>query len=635
MRCNPRAVRHIPRGVRALDFSRQSFDISRLRGEGLTWFYLLHLNLTRCGVKNMTVFLGEDANHVFMSLRVLDLRFNRIRHVPDITLPRLLELYLDKNPIIQVDIKIELTHLILPRGKFGDTLGWNNHTFLKMVYNLDVSQNDIQELILANASTLKTPPYFSFMIKANLSHNKFSDLTYFFKLCRDMEMIDVSYNRITDLSFHTFNGMRKLRRVYMRSNRIGDLKNTDFAACDYLEELDLGQNKICNIQNKTLFPLIDLRKIWLDSNCLKTLDPATFSKVKYVNVLNLSNNQLKKVDVRTFSDLNYLQIINVSHNFMAFPGGGIFVNQSMLYMLDLRGNNLNLTFDMYRGIGTMDILYVDSFSYCCPLNSKDVCKAPEEIFSSCSNLIDNGFLSVCIWFTSVFSVVGNTIALAFRSRQRNILKHTYDILVTQLSLSDFITGLYLLIIGIYDLMSRGGYGYEDAYWRNSTTCTIAGAMATFSAVASTFFILGITFDRLIVLRYPHTSPGFRRKGIVLFSIFTWIFSAMCGAIPTFETLRYYFPKNFYSRSSVCISMPLTKLTLFLQGWEYTVGIFVALSTVVYLAVCIGQILIFAEIRSSGIKGMDVKKEREIAVAKTLSTVVVSDTLCWVPISIFW
>ena len=176
------------------------------------------------------------------------------------------------------------------------------------------------------------------------------------------------------------------------------------------------------------------------------------------------------------------------------------------------------------------------------------------------------------------------------------------------------------------------YGHMDADWRNSRSCTLAGVLVTWSSIASTLFIFAITCDRLLVLKYPFSNDKNRRYVACLASVFIWIFALLAGTVPLF--VGQYFPNNFYSRSSVCISIPLTTTTLKLAGWEYTVALFIGLNMFIYLLICIGQIMIFVQIKLSGMKQVDTKAKREITVAKTLSAVVISDTLCWIPITIF-
>ena len=85
---------------------------------------------------------------------------------------------------------------------------------------------------------------------------------------------------------------------------------------------------------------------------------------------------------------------------------------------------------------------------------------------------------------------------------------------------------------------------------------------------------------------------------------------------------------------MCISLPLTQITLQSKAWEYSVALFIVFNLLVYCSVVVGQVAIFQQIRKNSSCIQDVKrKKREVAVAKSLSFVVVSDTLCWLPVAV--
>jgi hypothetical protein len=98
---------------------------------------------------------------------------------------------------------------------------------------------------------------------------------------------------------------------------------------------------------------------------------------------------------------------------------------------------------------------------------------------------------------------------------------------------------------------------------------------------------------------------------------------MCAVFP----LSAY--PDFYSRSTVCISLPLTSERV--QGWEYSTFIFIGFNLLVFMAVVLGQIMIYVEVKRMGNAVMNDTKKREVAVIQSLSYVVLSDTLCWIPI----
>ena len=142
---------------------------------------------------------------------------------------------------------------------------------------------------------------------------------------------------------------------------------------------------------------------------------------------------------------------------------------------------------------------------------------------------------------------------------------------------------------------------------------------------STFIFL-ITIERYMALKRPFSRGFFRsRKVVILISTFAWFIALMFSFVP----LTTY--KDFYSRSTVCISLPLT--TKKVSGWEYSTFLFIGFNLIILLAVIIGQLLIYIEVKRIGQAIQRDNTKREIAVFKSLSYVVLSDTFCWIPIII--
>ena len=629
-KCDPSAAPYITFKVQGLDFStHHPLDMTIF--EKNSWPSLIYLNLSFCEISNLTIFTKQ---HGFHFLRVLDLQYNQIQYIPDMPIRSLDEIYLEGNPIIRIYLTNSLKILTVRRIHIIE-LNWNEDDFLLNVAKLDASFNAIKTMKSTNISNCREKRSYSSLEGLNLSYNSITDIDNFFTVCKYLHNLDISYNQIENISFSSFNGLGSLTHLSLRGNRLKEIRHEAFSNLENLKELDLGHNTISVIDNDSFFSLRGLETLLLDGNNLVYISNTLFSNLNSLSWLSLANNNIRGICLKAFSNVKSLQILNVSSNRLTLPESGIFSNQGLLTILDLRNNNLVLSTTMFRGLGNLEKLYVDSFTYCCSRPThvlSENCISPENIFSSCSNLINVGLLSVAIWFTSILSISGNIFALVYRSRSRNILNCSYDILVTELSISDLVTGIYLLIIAEFDTRSRGMYGYMDADWRNSTSCTLAGVLVTWSSISSTFFIFAITCDRLLVLKYPFSNDKIRRQVAGIASVFIWVVALLSGTVPLFA--GQYFPNNFYSRSSVCISIPLTSSTLKMAGWEYTVALFIGLNMLIYVLICIGQIMIFVQIKLSGMKQVDKKAEREITVAKTLSAVVISDTLCWIPIIIF-
>lgn len=178
---------------------------------------------------------------------------------------------------------------------------------------------------------------------------------------------------------------------------------------------------------------------------------------------------------------------------------------------------------------------------------------------------------------------------------------------------------------------RYRYIYVDDMWRKSNWCLTAGILSTVSSEASVLFVCLITLDRLLVIKYPFGTVRFEPKKAYLFCFVSWMVSLLIAVIPVLYT--DYFKNSFYSRSAVCIALPLTRDKP--PGWVYSVSIFVGLNFCTFVLVAFGQLSIFLELRKAtdGIKQTQKSRKRDLQVARNLIFVATTDFLCWFPIGL--
>lgn len=175
------------------------------------------------------------------------------------------------------------------------------------------------------------------------------------------------------------------------------------------------------------------------------------------------------------------------------------------------------------------------------------------------------------------------------------------------------------------------YIYVDDYWRHSVWCNVAGVLSTTSSEASVLFLCLITLDRLLVIKFPFGGVKITAKIAHACVVFAWLFSAFVALLPV--AYVDYFNNEFYSKSGVCIALPLTMDRP--SGWVYSLALFVCLNFVTFILIAVGQLSIFLEIRkSSGIaQSAATSRKRDLKVARNLLLVVATDFLCWFPIGV--
>ena len=260
---------------------------------------------------------------------------------------------------------------------------------------------------------------------------------------------------------------------------------------------------------------------------------------------------------------------------------------------------VRLNFSLYLSLSRFPFSSADNFAFCCMMGwdnlSPSRCVAPVDQFSSCKDLLKDQALRSFMWILGLSALLGNLFVIGVRVCRKNTIKtnRIQSTLITNLAVSDLLMGCYMIIIASADEHYRGHYALHSKTWRTSSLCRFAGFLSAFSSEVSVFIIMLISIDRVVNIVFPfHPSVKMTRKTATILLTFVWVFALFISLIPVMS-------KNigeFYSRSSVCLGLPLT--TDRTPGWGYSVGIFLALNLVCFLVTAVGYIAIFVTFRKS-------------------------------------
>ncbi|KAJ8301018.1 hypothetical protein KUTeg_022537 [Tegillarca granosa] len=390
--------------------------------------------------------------------------------------------------------------------------------------------------------------------------------------------------------------------------------------------------RIEKFARRTFKSFSGLRNLTISNTAIAHIEEKTFNGLKQLLILAITQNQLLvKISNRAFNPLKPLRKLSLSNNKLEMLAKGLLDKLVALEWLDLRGNNIKLTSNIFKFNKNLTYIFSDTSVFCCdtikPPSVTDAnCVAPKDEISSCKNLIENIALSILLWIFGVFALFGNATVCIYRfvtcRKQKN---ETFSIFVANLGVSDAIMGLYMLIIAAHDLSYKNKYVWKEYDWKNSALCTISGAIAYTSSEASVMFISLITIDRFLAIKYPIGGVRISIKSAHILTILSWIISIIMAVVPV-----TVYP-IFYSYSGVCIGLPLTNHEQ--QGWLYSVSIVLGFNFFLFIFIMFGQIAIFWKIHQSSRRVRSSQSGRDKAVAKMLLFVVVTNCFCWIPIGI--
>ena len=244
-----------------------------------------------------------------------------------------------------------------------------------------------------------------------------------------------------------------------------------------------------------------LGKLDLQGNKVSNLAEGIFSDLSNLYELILSYNQIPELTPGSFTGLSRLRRLDLSHNNIDVMRKTMFAALVSLRHLILEQNPLtDVSQDAFTLVPTLEILNTDAYKFCCIAPQAEQCTPEADEFSSCEDLMDNYALQVSIWVLGITAFVGNLFVVVWRVRTDRHKVSSFFII--NLGISDFMMGVYMLIIASIDVYYRGTYIIHADNWRASGLCQLAGILSMLSSEVSVFMLTAITVDRAITILFP-------------------------------------------------------------------------------------------------------------------------------------
>ena len=403
-----------------------------------------------------------------------------------------------------------------------------------------------------------------------------------------------------------------------------------------LRHLDLSDNKITTLDMHIFRELENLRVLILSSNDISVFSCAacTFDHM-FLQHVDLSKSQLHQFDTEAFANFSNLRHLNLSSSPIHTIGQAGFSQTPHLELLDMRDMPLaHFPRTMLKGLQGLRTVYAQNFKLCCKATLPDYfdlnkCFSPRDEISSCEELLRSNVYRFFLWIFASMSILGNAGSFVYRMRgKEHVSRVGFDLLVTNLSVSDLLMGVYLVIIGAADRLYQGNYIWHDKSWKSSVFCQIAGCLSLLSSEVSAFIICLITLDRLLVFRYPFSVVRFRRGSAKVACGIAWLMGLALAAIPLLPMTAHW---RFYGQTGICIPLPITRDIV--NGRTYSFAIMSILNLFLFVLIALGQVLIFLSVRHNSLAKNPTRQSRDITIARTLATIVLTDFLCWFPIGL--
>ncbi|KAK8759397.1 hypothetical protein V5799_002972 [Amblyomma americanum] len=289
-----------------------------------------------CIIATLNAFKVLHGSLLLPELRKLDLRYNGIEEVSETYLmgmPKLEHLLLSQNKIHHLSaVLFEKT-----RNLREVHIGKNRITQLNGIFD---GMHSLQTLFLRGDMIMDIRKLVSSRMPElkylNLEENSIDVVPVFASSNRNVKVLVLSRNRITNVDPGAFKALDRMIRVDLHRNNISYLDETLFATGSRLETINLAQNMLHSVigtfKNTRL-----LRKLNLSSNRITSITDC-FSGLRSLMELSLRDNLISHVVDYTFKENTGLLEIDLSRNNIQWVGRDAFKGLVTLLKLLLQRN---------------------------------------------------------------------------------------------------------------------------------------------------------------------------------------------------------------------------------------------------------------------------------------------------------
>lgn len=178
-----------------------------------------------------------------------------------------------------------------------------------------------------------------------------------------------------------------------------------------------------------------------------------------------------------------------------------------------------------------------------PTNTRDgvglACSPRPTVFTPCEDLFEELWLRIAAWMVALLALSGNITVILVIVFGKAKMDNT-RFLVLNLAIADLCLGIYLLILCILDVATRGEFSVVALDWQYSVGAKVAGFLAVFSTEMSFYTLMLITVERYVTIHYSYDlRTRFTPRRLKIFAVIGWILAFFLAIFPALEVLSSY------------------------------------------------------------------------------------------------
>ncbi|XP_032545145.1 leucine-rich repeat-containing G-protein coupled receptor 5 isoform X8 [Chiroxiphia lanceolata] len=527
---------------------------------------------------NGLTYIPKGAFAGLFSLKVLMLQNNQLRQVPTEALQNLRSLQslrLDANHINYVPPNcfsglVSLRHLWL-----------DDNSLTEIPVQAFRSLPALQAMTLALNKIHYIPDYafgnLSSLVVLHLHNNRIYSLG---KKCFDglhsLETLDLNYNSLDDFptAIRTLTNLKELDLSY---NLLEDLPC--FTACKKLQKIDLHHNEIGEIKADTFRQLAALRSLDLAWNKIKIIHPNAFSSLPSLIKLDVSSNLLSSFPVTGLHGLTHLKLTGnhalqsliTSENFpelkvmempYAYQCCAFGACESHYKISSQWNKDENSSIDDFhrKDAGLLQIqderdfedFFLD-FEEDLKSHHSVQCSPSPGPFKPCDHLFGSWLIRIGVWTIVGLTLICNALvsATVFGSP---LDMSSIKLLIALIAVVNALMGMASGVLASVDASTFGSFAQYGAQWESGIGCQITGLLSIFASEASILLLTLAALERAFSLKHAakfETKSSIAGAKIAIF--FCFILALIIAVIPLLTGSEY-------GISPLCLPLPFGEST---------------------------------------------------------------------------
>ncbi|XP_064305641.1 leucine-rich repeat-containing G-protein coupled receptor 5 isoform X2 [Phalacrocorax carbo] len=369
----------------------------------------------------------------------------------------------------------------------------------------------------------------------------------------NLQVLDLSYNLLEDLP--CFTACKKLQKIDLHHNEIGEIKADTFRQLAALRSLDLAWNKIKIIHPKAFSSLPSLIKLDVSSNLLSSFPVTGLHGLTHLKLTG--NHALQSlISSENFPELKVMEM-PYAYQCCAFGACESHYKISSQWNKD---ENSSIDDFHRKDAGLLQIQderdFEDFF-----LDFEEDLKAHHSVqcspspgpFKPCDHLFGSWLIRIGVWTIVGLTFTCNALvsATVFRSP---LYMSSIKLLIGLIAIVNALMGLASGVLASVDASTFGSFAQYGAQWESGIGCQITGLLSIFASEASIFLLTLAALERAFSLKH---ATKFETKssiaGVKVAIFFCFMVALIIAVIPLLTGSEY-------GVSPLCLPLPFGEPT---------------------------------------------------------------------------